>query len=137
MKAVDLEAAGVNLALVTWLARHAADVKAILAGIENAAAATTLADRWTAIKSVGDLIVGDLADFPGFSGGSSPAPVNPPAPVPSGPIGPVSAASVSEVDAALGAIGDGHIINAIVTLVTNPQFLALLELILKVFGVAT
>ena len=137
MKAADMEAVGINLALVAWLARHSKDVPAILAGAQAVVSAATIAEKWGALKSVGDLVVADLSDFPGSP--HSPTPVNPPAPNPPGPIGPigpVSTVSVAQLDAALTAIGDGHIINAIVSLVTNPQFLAILELILKLAGVA-
>ncbi len=127
MNAADMQSAGINLTIVAWLARHAGDAPAILAGAENVLAAATLQDKWLAFKSVGDLVIADLADFPGL------APVNPPTPNPV--VGPVQA-TVADVDAALGAIGDGHIINAIVALVTNPQTLALIELILKLAGVA-
>ncbi len=128
MQASELQAAGINLSLVAWLARHAKDVPAIVAGVQRVAAATTIDDKWSAAKAVGDVIVADLRDFPG-------APT-PPAPQPADPvIGPVSC-SVAEVDAAFAAIGDGHIINAIVALLTNPQTLAIIELILKLAGVA-
>ncbi len=129
MNGADLQSAGINLTIVAWLTRHASDVPAILAGAENVLAAATLQDKWVAFKSVGDLVVADLADFPG----AAPAPVNPPSPTPV--VGPVQA-TAADVDAALKAIGDGYIINAIVTLVTNPQTLALIELILKLAGVA-
>ncbi|HVU87331.1 MAG TPA: hypothetical protein VHD36_08415 [Pirellulales bacterium] len=127
MNATQLQSAGINLTIVAWLARHASDVPTILAGAENVISSATLQEKWEAFKSVGDLVITDLADFPGL------APVNPPAPDPV--VGPVQA-TVADVDAALGAIGDGHIINAIVALVTNPQTLALIELILKLAGVA-
>ncbi|HEY4309869.1 MAG TPA: hypothetical protein VGN12_10495 [Pirellulales bacterium] len=128
MNAAQMQSAGINLTLVAWLAKHASDVPAILAGAENVVAASTLQDKWVAFKSLGDLVVADLSDFPGLS----PAPVNPPAPSPV--VGPVQA-SAADVDLALTAIGDGHIINAIVTLLTNPQTLALIELILKLAGI--
>ncbi|HEY1602073.1 MAG TPA: hypothetical protein VGG64_20890 [Pirellulales bacterium] len=137
--AAQMQAAGVNLTLVAWLARHAKDVPTILADAENVVSAATISDKWTALKELGDIVVADLADFPGFTQPVNPAPINPPTPTPPSPVGPVTqlpAVTVAEVDAALGVIGDGHIINAIVSLVTNPQFLALLELILKLAGVS-
>lgn len=127
MNATDMQSAGINLSIVAWLARHASDAPAILAGADNVVSAATLQDKWLAFKSLGDLVISDLADFPGV------APVNPPTPNPV--VGPVQA-TIADVDTALGAIGDGHIINAIVSLVTNPQTLALIELILKLAGLA-
>lgn len=128
MQAAEFQAAGINLTLVAWLARHAKDVPAIVTGVQNVAAAVTLDEKWSAAKAVGDVIVADLRDFPG-------APT-PPVPQPSDPvIGPVTT-PVAEVDAALSAIGDGHVINAIVSLLTNPQTLAIIELILKLAGIA-
>ena len=134
MKAAEIEAAGINLSLVAWLARHATDVPAIVSGVEAAFAATTLSDKWTALKGIGDVIVADIGDFPGFVS-PDPSPVIPPTPVdPPAPVGPVSLCTAAEADAALAAIGDGHILDSIMALVTNPQFIALLELILKLFG---
>jgi hypothetical protein len=139
MNGVEFAAAGANLALVAWLARHAKDVPTIVSGVEGVVAGATIEAKWTALKAVGDVIVADLGDFPGFTG-DAPAPVTPPAPpppAPIGPVGPTATTSIAAVDAALGAIGDGHIIDAITSLVTNPQFLSLVELILKLAGVTT
>src|SRR5262245_60159644 len=121
MKAAEMEAVGINLSLVAWLARHARDVPAIIAGAQAVVSAATIAEKWGALKNVGDLIVADLSDFPGLSQPVAPdAPPPPNHPGPIGPVGPFAVWSAAEVDQALAAIGDGQLIKSIVSLVTNP-----------------
>jgi len=136
MKTAELQVAGINLDLVAWLARHAKDAPALVGDLGEVVSDLTAKNfqgAWTAFKSAGDIVVADLADFPGIV--QPPAPQ--PQPDPPAPIGPVTAvATVETVDAQLEAIGDGHLIAAVIALVTNPEFVALLTLLLKLFGVA-
>lgn len=124
-----------------------------------------LAVRFGALQDVLTVLGNDLADFPGFTPPSptptpTPTPTPAPSPVTDNPnIGPVAlhvalccpppaidmgalpavmsshTGCIDEIQNRMQAIGDGKIINAIVTLVTNPQFLALVQFLLSVFGV--
>lgn len=127
-----------GLAIGLWLARHASDAPAILSDLQEIASdvkAKQFSDAWSVAKSLGDLIAADLNDFPWPA---SPPPA--PTPNPDDPVGPVEieSATAAQFEAALeaaGAIGDGSLLQAILAILSNPEFLALLTTILKLFGV--
>ncbi len=113
------DTAGVGLAAIAWLTRHAKDVPAIMAAYQ-AVVSAPIGAKWEAFKALGDIVVPILRDYPGFpsEAGGDGDPV----------IGPLS---VSDCHDQLTAIGDGKILEYILALVSNPAFLQLVQLLIS------
>ena len=55
---------GACLPVLDWIVQHAEQSPAILVDLESIVSGATIADKWSALKSLGDLLVADLASFP-------------------------------------------------------------------------
>lgn len=66
MAKVSAVAIGQNLPLIRWFLAHSVDINALVTDIEDITTATGYDAKWAAIKAAGDLIIKDMADFPGL-----------------------------------------------------------------------
>jgi hypothetical protein len=71
--ALTAKSVGTSLPVLNWIVEHAEQSPAVLNFLQQIVAGATVSDKWTAFKSLGDLIVADIATFPLEP---SPAPVD-------------------------------------------------------------